>query len=148
MIWPVVWPERGEARKTAISAISSAVADFTPVKAEITKTPKSTGESQFTVKPTPDIAAALGARKRTDQVCIGFALESDENAEANAREKLRRKSLDAIVLNTVKSFGSDTGEYKFLSAGGEDFADWGTLRKSECAARILGHIDETLALVS
>ena len=52
------------------------------------------------LKKNPDIAAGLGAVKSDSQILVGFALETD-NATANAVEKIERKNLDFIVLNTV-----------------------------------------------
>ncbi len=53
----------------------------------------------------PDIAAALGERKREGQTLVGFAAETDNLLE-NARRKLTRKNLDLIVLNDVSQPGA------------------------------------------
>ncbi len=53
----------------------------------------------------PDIAAALGERKRDGQTLVGFAAETDNLLE-NARRKLARKNLDLIVLNDVSQPGA------------------------------------------
>lgn len=57
------------------------------------------------LKKNPDIAATLGLMKSGKQVLAGFALETD-NEEANAVEKLRRKNLDFIVLNSLNEPGA------------------------------------------
>lgn len=57
------------------------------------------------LKKNPDIAATLGSMKSGKQVLAGFALETD-NEEANAVEKLRRKNLDFIVLNSLNEPGA------------------------------------------
>ena len=57
------------------------------------------------MKKNPDIAATLGSMKSGKQVLAGFALETD-NEEANAVEKLRRKNLDFIVLNSLNEPGA------------------------------------------
>lgn len=66
----------------------------------------------------PDIAAEVGRQKRTGQVLIGFAAETDD-VEANAREKLARKNLDYILANDVKTEGSgfraDTNTLQMIS---------------------------------
>ncbi|MBD5326494.1 MAG: bifunctional phosphopantothenoylcysteine decarboxylase/phosphopantothenate--cysteine ligase CoaBC [Bacteroides sp.] len=69
----------------------------------------------------PDIAATLGASKKPGQLLIGFALETDNEA-AHAANKLKRKNLDAIVLNSLRDagagFGTDTNKITILSADG------------------------------
>lgn len=57
------------------------------------------------LKKNPDIAATLGSMKSGKQVLAGFALETDSE-EANAVEKLRRKNLDFIVLNSLNEPGA------------------------------------------
>ena len=61
----------------------------------------------------PDIAATLGAMKKSSQTLVGFALETDHEFE-NAVEKLNRKNLDMIVLNSMRDsgagFGTDTNK--------------------------------------
>ncbi len=58
--------------------------------------------------PTTDIAASLGKVKKPDQLLIGFALETDNELD-NAREKLKRKNLDMIVLNSLREPGAGFG---------------------------------------
>ena len=53
------------------------------------------------LQPTQDIAAALGAVKRKKQILVGFALETDNELE-NAVDKMERKNLDLIVLNSLR----------------------------------------------
>ena len=57
------------------------------------------------VRKNPDIAATLGAMKSDGQILVGFALETD-NELANATEKLERKNLDMIVLNSLRDKGA------------------------------------------
>ena len=57
------------------------------------------------LKPTHDIAAALGRMKRDEQVLVGFALETNDE-ESHAQSKLRRKNLDFIVLNSLRDAGA------------------------------------------
>ena len=71
----------------------------------------------LTLKPTQDIAAALGAIKRPDQRMVGFALETN-NEFSNAQDKLERKNLDFIVLNSLRDegagFGYDTNKVTLI----------------------------------
>ena len=74
------------------------------------------------LKPTKDIAAAVGASKRDDQFLVGFALETNDE-EQNALGKMQRKNLDFIVLNSLNDekacFGYDTNKITVLKASGE-----------------------------
>jgi len=56
-------------------------------------------------KKTTDILKTLGEQKKTDQLLIGFALETNNERE-NAIDKLKRKNLDMIVLNSLKDDGA------------------------------------------
>ena len=68
--------------------------------------------------PTRDILAALGKLKKSDQILIGFALETDEEFK-NAAKKLKNKNLDFIVLNSLKDkgagFGYDTNKISIIN---------------------------------
>ena len=70
----------------------------------------------------PDIAAALGAMKAPSQKLVGFALETN-NEESNALDKLHRKNLDMIVLNSLQDsgacFGTDTNKITTYFSNGE-----------------------------
>ena len=100
--------------------LCAAVADFTPAQVSDTKI-KRKGDMTITLKPTEDIAAALGAIKRPDQRMVGFALETDHEA-ANAQGKLERKNLDFIVLNSLNDkgagFGYDTNKVTLIDRKG------------------------------
>ena len=100
--------------------LCAAVADFTPVQVAQSKI-KRKGEITLTLKPNPDIAASLGAIKRTDQRMVGFALETDDEFR-NAQDKLERKNLDLIVLNSLRDkgagFGYDTNKVTLIDRKG------------------------------
>ncbi len=83
---------------------TAAVADYTAKRRAEHKI-KRKGEMSLELVPTTDILAELGARRvKPTQVIIGFAAETHDGL-ANAREKLRRKQIDAIVLNDVSAPG-------------------------------------------
>ena len=96
--------------------LCAAVADFTPIVTADSKI-KRKGEMTLTLKPTQDIAAALGAIKRADQRMVGFALETDNEFD-HAVDKLERKNLDFIVLNSLRDpgagFGYDTNKVTLI----------------------------------
>lgn len=101
----------------------AAVADYAPEQCSSSKIKREkTGEITLRLIPNPDIAATLGAMKKPGQKLIGFALETD-NEQANAADKLRRKNLDFIVLNSLRDpqagFAKDTNKVTIISAAGE-----------------------------
>ena len=97
-----LWPDCTSA------ILSAAVADYRPAAVASEKIKKSADQLTVRLVRNPDIAAELGAGKRTDQLLIGFALET-EHGVANAREKLARKNLDFIVLNSPRTPGAGFG---------------------------------------
>jgi phosphopantothenoylcysteine decarboxylase/phosphopantothenate--cysteine ligase len=101
--------------------LCAAVADFTPFEPLDTKMKRENENLTLTLKPTQDIAAALGQQKMENQFLVGFALETD-NEEANALTKMERKNLDFIVLNSLQDaqagFGYDTNKISILFRSG------------------------------
>ncbi len=85
--------------------LCAAVADFTPATTAQSKIKREGDQLKLTLNPTRDIARALGEQKRKEQMLVGFALETDNERE-HAREKLRSKNLDLIVLNSLKDEGA------------------------------------------
>ena len=97
------------------------------------------------LKKNPDIAAGLGAVKSDSQILVGFALETD-NATANAVEKIERKNLDFIVLNTVTAnsgFQVDTNQISIIDADGKK-NDYSLKPKREVAKDIVDHLVEKI----
>jgi phosphopantothenoylcysteine decarboxylase/phosphopantothenate--cysteine ligase len=88
-----------------IAILSAAVADFTPQESSSRKIKKNGGGLTLRLKPTMDIASELGKLKRPSQIVAGFALETDNELES-AKEKLIRKKLDFIVLNSLNEKGA------------------------------------------
>jgi len=88
-----------------IAILSAAVADFTPETVGTNKIKKDGNGFVLKLKPTTDIATELGKIKKKTQLLAGFALETDNELE-NAREKLVRKNLDLIVLNSLNEKGA------------------------------------------
>lgn len=116
---------------------AAAVADYKPAEYSEGKLPKKSRGHALKLEPTPDVAATLNAAKNSGQVCIGFALQTDDG-EAQARAKLKKKNFDGIVLNALDAMGGDSGSYRFISARSKSgFTEWGHLTKRDCAKRIL-----------
>ena len=108
--------------KTDAAILCAAVADFTPTTVADTKIKREkTGHLVIELTATQDIAAQLGKMKRTNQRLVGFALETD-NEEVHALDKLKRKNLDFIVLNSLRDAGAgfshDTNKITILAADG------------------------------
>jgi phosphopantothenoylcysteine decarboxylase / phosphopantothenate---cysteine ligase len=91
-----------------IAILSAAVADYTPEEVKGNKIKKSGNELLLKLIPTTDIAETLGKNKRPGQILAGFALETNNEIE-NAKDKLLRKNLDIIVLNSLNEPGSGFG---------------------------------------
>ncbi|MGL5013876.1 MAG: bifunctional phosphopantothenoylcysteine decarboxylase/phosphopantothenate--cysteine ligase CoaBC [Bacteroidales bacterium] len=116
--------------------LCAAVADFTPEYLSESKIKREGEELIIRLKPTKDIAAAVGAAKKPGQLVVGFALETD-NELNNAQDKLKRKNLDFIVLNSLKEegagFGTSTNKITILDKCGERVEY--TLKSKELVAR-------------
>ena len=91
-----------------IAILAAAVADFTPETISDTKIRRRRGEMVIKLKPTEDIAALLGSIKKPGQFLAGFALETNDDVK-NATDKLKRKNLDMIVLNSLRDEGAGFG---------------------------------------
>ena len=83
----------------------AAVADYTPATVSAEKIKKQDGGLNIELKKTTDILKTLGEQKQQGQVLVGFALETN-NEENNAVEKLQKKNLDFIVLNSLNDRGA------------------------------------------
>jgi phosphopantothenoylcysteine decarboxylase/phosphopantothenate--cysteine ligase len=125
--------------------MAAAVADFRPKASADQKLKKDAGVPELLLEPTPDILGELGER-RTDQVLVGFAAET-EDLEQAGRRKLESKRLDLVVVNLVgregTGFGADTNEAMLLAADGDDvpLRRWS---KRELAAAV---VDRVVALL-
>lgn len=88
--------------------LCAAVADFRPASMADKKIKREGDDLIIRLQPTHDIAAALGKIKKSNQVLAGFALETNDE-EANAKEKMKRKNFDFIVLNSLRNEGTCFG---------------------------------------
>ena len=118
---------------------TAAVADFRP-KAAAAQKIKRKGEMALELEPTADILAEV-ARRKTSQVVVGFAAET-ENVLENARKKLASKSLDAIVVNDVSregvGFDSDRNAATIISPS--EVVEVPETSKWEVAHRVLDQV--------
>lgn len=101
--------------------LCAAVADFTPETVASNKIKREGENLLVRLKPTQDIAAALGKIKRPDQRLVGFALETYDE-QIHAQEKRKRKNFDFIVLNSLNDAGAgfrcDTNKITILDESG------------------------------
>ncbi|MEN3322440.1 bifunctional phosphopantothenoylcysteine decarboxylase/phosphopantothenate--cysteine ligase CoaBC [Mariniflexile soesokkakense] len=101
-----------------IAILSAAVADYKPKEVASQKIKKKDSTLTLELEKTKDILASLGALK-TNQYLVGFALETNNELE-NAKDKLKRKNLNLIVLNSLNDTGagfkSDTNKVTFIDA--------------------------------
>jgi phosphopantothenoylcysteine decarboxylase/phosphopantothenate--cysteine ligase len=104
--------------------MSAAVADFRPAKATQSKLKKGQGVPTLELEATEDVLSALAARRRPDQVLVGFAAEHGAEALLYARAKLERKRLDAVVVNDISradiGFEASDNEVTILTADGRE----------------------------
>lgn len=129
-----------------IAILSAAVADYRPAREYDRKIKREKdGIESLELVKNPDIAATLGASKHPGQILVGFALETDHELD-NAAEKLRRKNLDMIVLNSLRDkgagFGVTTNKVSLIYADGRERTDFPLKTKTEVAADILDAIAE------
>lgn len=129
--------------------LCAAVADYTPVHVAGEKIKREqTGDMTLSLKATRDIAAALAKQKAglcERKVLVGFALET-QNEQQNAKDKLERKHLDFIVLNSLKDKGAgfrcDTNKITIIDAEGQ--TEYPLKPKTEVAGDIVDRLVEVL----
>ncbi|RMG98419.1 MAG: bifunctional phosphopantothenoylcysteine decarboxylase/phosphopantothenate--cysteine ligase CoaBC [Candidatus Dadabacteria bacterium] len=129
------------AEEATVTLMAAAVCDWRPAAAASQKIKKRSGAPpSLELEPNPDILRELGARKRPDQILIGFAAETS-SLEESAKAKLEEKRLDAIVANDVTAPGAgfhvDTNEVVIFTASGERIGV-PRMPKDRVADRILG----------
>ncbi|TAJ10465.1 bifunctional phosphopantothenoylcysteine decarboxylase/phosphopantothenate--cysteine ligase CoaBC [Marinilabiliaceae bacterium JC017] len=127
-----------------IAIMAAAVADYTPASRSAEKMKRTEDDLKLELIPTRDIAASLGKMKKTNQVLVGFALES-ENERTNAEKKLKKKNLDFIVLNSLKDEGAgfltDTNKVTIVSKDNK-VNEYSLKSKTEVAEDIVGYLAE------
>jgi phosphopantothenoylcysteine decarboxylase / phosphopantothenate---cysteine ligase len=129
-----------------IVVLAAAVADYTPTAPAKQKIKKTTDDFNLAMSKTVDIAKALGARKK-NQLLVGFALETD-NEVKNARDKLKKKNFDFIVLNSLNEEGAgfkhDTNKITLISNDNK-VREFELKSKTEVAKDIIDEISAHLS---
>jgi phosphopantothenoylcysteine decarboxylase/phosphopantothenate--cysteine ligase len=131
-----------------VLVMAAAVADYKPAAPADTKLKKDGREElELVLERTPDILSALAAHRRPGQTVVGFAAEHGERAVEYGREKLRRKGLDAVVVNDIarKDIGFEgvSNEVTIVTAGGERHVP--RVSKAEVARAVLETVGELRA---
>jgi phosphopantothenoylcysteine decarboxylase / phosphopantothenate---cysteine ligase len=121
---------------------AAAVADYRPEQVQSEKIKKKGETLELTLVKNPDILQWAGAQKKSGQLLTGFALETT-NEEVHALEKLEKKNLDFIVLNSLNDpgagFGHDTNRVSLIDKH-NNIRKFELLSKTETAREIIKHI--------
>ena len=125
--------------------LCAAVADFTPECVADKKIKREKDDLTLNLKPTHDIAAALGKIKTYSQRLVGFALETNDET-AHAQDKLKRKNFDFIVLNSLndKGAGFRCNTNKITIIDSSKAEEYPLKTKKEVAADIIDKLDSIL----
>ncbi|PHR49206.1 MAG: bifunctional phosphopantothenoylcysteine decarboxylase/phosphopantothenate--cysteine ligase CoaBC [Fluviicola sp.] len=125
---------------------AAAVSDYRPAEVEGQKIKKSDDTLTLTLTKNPDILFWAGQQKSKKQWLVGFALETNDAIE-NATKKLKKKNLDAIVVNTLEDkgagFGHDTNKITILDLNNNS-TKFELTSKKEAAKNILDFITNNL----
>lgn len=108
-----------------IAVMAAAVADYAPARKAPDKIKKTEERLNLELVKTPDILKTMGERKKNGQVLVGFALET-ANEETSAKDKLKKKNADLVVLNSLNDagagFGHDTNRITIFRKDGGTLA--------------------------
>ena len=133
---------RAEFADAHVVLMAAAVADFRPRPAQGKLTREGSGGLELRLEETQDVIGTLAKERRPGQVLVGFAAEHGPQAISRAREKLRRKGLDAIVFNDISrseiGFDSERNEVTIVTGAGEQVVP--EAPKAEIAEAILDAI--------
>jgi phosphopantothenoylcysteine decarboxylase/phosphopantothenate--cysteine ligase len=131
-----------EWKDSTVGIFSAAVADYRPEVVADQKIKKKDDSLTLTLVKNPDILSWAGANKSGKQVLVGFALETT-NAIENGKEKLSRKNLDLIVVNTLEDegagFGHDTNKISIIDNHNK-ITRFELMTKSQTAIEIVDYL--------
>ncbi len=129
-----------------LGVFSAAVADYRPAEKAEQKMKKSGDEMMLRFVKNPDVLAWAGKNKSNTQILIGFALETTQ-AEVYAKEKLEKKNLDFVVINTLEDegagFGVDTNRIKIMDKN-NNLTSFELKSKREVARDIVHYLKEII----
>ena len=132
-----------EVAGATVFVAAAAVADYRPAERAPEKMKKSRSVLTLTLEPTPDILAEVSRTRRDGLLVVGFAAETERVVE-NARDKLARKNLDAIVANDLTQegagFDKETNVVTLIARDREEPAALPLMSKLDAAHRILDEV--------
>ncbi|MFA9389852.1 MAG: phosphopantothenoylcysteine decarboxylase [Prolixibacteraceae bacterium] len=130
------------------AVMCAAVADYRPLETSNKKIKRDKGSMHIELVPNPDIAASLGQIKTSEQLLVGFALETNDERE-NAWLKLKKKNLDFIVLNSLNDkgagFQTDTNKISIINSDNK-IIDFELKSKSLVALDIVEQMNQQMML--
>ena len=128
-----------------IVIMAAAVSDYKPIEFSEKKIKKDNNKLNIRFEKTTDILFELGQNKK-NQILVGFALENN-NELSHAKNKLEKKNLDLIVLNSLSDegagFGYDTNKITVVDCSG-NVTPYKLKKKNEVADDIFKHIIELM----
>ena len=128
-----------------IVIMAAAVSDYKPIEFSEKKIKKDNNELNIKFEKTTDILFELGQNKK-NQILVGFALENN-NELSHAKNKLEKKNLDLIVLNSLNDegagFGYDTNKITVVDCSG-NVTPYKLKKKNEVADDVFKHIIELM----
>jgi phosphopantothenoylcysteine decarboxylase/phosphopantothenate--cysteine ligase len=131
--------------RSDVLVMAAAPADYRPRSESDQKLPKTDGAVTVELEPTVDVLSATADKRRDGAIIVGFALES-EDGFAHARQKLKRKKLDLVVLNMAREPGSgfETTSNRVSIIGKDDVRELQKMTKLEVAELLLDQVEVLL----
>lgn len=127
-----------------ICIFAAAVADYTPTEVADQKIKKADESLVITLKKNVDIAYEFGKQKKAHQLSVGFALETENEIE-HAKQKIKKKNFDLIVLNSTNDkgagFRSDTNKITLIDKKG-NLESYHLKQKEDVAKDILNAVEQ------
>jgi phosphopantothenoylcysteine decarboxylase/phosphopantothenate--cysteine ligase len=127
--------------------MAAAPADFRPRAEAPEKIKKGRGAPKIELEPTEDILKSTISKRKKKSLIVGFALETSDGIK-NAREKLKAKDLDLVVLNDAKEpgagFGVDTNRVTVIGRNGKQ-EELELMSKTDLAEILLDRVEEELS---
>ena len=136
---------RNDYNNSDIVIMAAAVSDYKPIEFSEKKIKKDNNELNIKFEKTTDILFELGQNKK-NQILVGFALENN-NELSHAKNKLEKKNLDLIILNSLNDegagFGYDTNKITVVDCLGK-VTPYKLKKKDEVADDVFKHIIELM----
>ncbi|HMH85023.1 MAG TPA: bifunctional phosphopantothenoylcysteine decarboxylase/phosphopantothenate--cysteine ligase CoaBC [Gemmatimonadaceae bacterium] len=127
--------------------MAAAPADFRPATEAPEKIKKGRAAPKIVLEPTEDILQSTIPKRKKKSVIVGFALETSDGVK-NAKEKLKAKDLDLVILNNAKEpgagFGVDTNRVTVITRNGKE-EELDLMSKTDLAEILLDRVERELS---